>query len=294
MQSDHPVLDCHPVYKGLLVINEVGVRHPELVCHPVIQSEIERDACVGEALVSPGLLETGGVKLIFTEGHIRLMAALKGPVKPTGSSERAATLEPNVGPPGTKHLEGIEPDQPEDPFSSLGQMLAWIEGMRQAQAEENRQFFKTLQNPPALRPTPVPRDTLELPTPEPQDPSELLTPEPQDPSALLSPDPQDPCVTTSRKTVLEDEPVLGHSSYQTMISCLGPLCSQTLRKLEAGRANMERAEPAKRESAEWELTMLTSDTMSMLAMSMLMPTSTGAPVGNMTECKHEAVRRSST
>ena len=28
-----------------------------------------------------------------------------------------------------------------------------------------------------------------------------------------------------------------------------------------------------------ELTMLTSDTMSMLAMSMLMPTSTGAPVG---------------
>lgn len=32
--------------------------------------------------------------------------------------------------------------------------------------------------------------------------------------------------------------------------------------------------------ADRELTMLTSDTMSMLAMSMLMPTSTGAPAGN--------------
>lgn len=38
---------------------------------------------------------------------------------------------------------------------------------------------------------------------------------------------------------------------------------------------------AQRECAR-QLTMLTSDTMSMLAMSMLMPTSTGAPMENMT------------
>jgi len=66
--------------------------------------------------------------------------------EPTGSGERVATLELNVGPPGTKHLEGMQPDQPEDPFSSLGQMLARMEEMRQAQAEENRQFLKALQN----------------------------------------------------------------------------------------------------------------------------------------------------
>ncbi|TNN63882.1 hypothetical protein EYF80_025876 [Liparis tanakae] len=58
--------------------------------------------------------------------------------KPTGSGNGAATLDPNVGPPGTKRLEGMEPDQPEDPFHSLGQMLARIEEMRRAQAEVNR------------------------------------------------------------------------------------------------------------------------------------------------------------
>ncbi|TNN24857.1 hypothetical protein EYF80_065017 [Liparis tanakae] len=66
--------------------------------------------------------------------------------KPTGSSNRVATLEPNVGPPGTKRLQGMETDQPEDPFRSLGQMLARIEEMPRAQAEENRLFLETLQN----------------------------------------------------------------------------------------------------------------------------------------------------
>lgn len=60
VQSDHSVLHCHPVDKGLLVINEVCVRDPQLVCHPVVQCEVERDAGVGEALVPPGLLEVHG------------------------------------------------------------------------------------------------------------------------------------------------------------------------------------------------------------------------------------------
>jgi len=129
--------------------------------------------------------------------------------KPTGDGPRVVTLEPNVEPPGTKHLEGMEPDQPEDPFSTLGQMLTRMEEMRRAQAEENRQFLEALQDPPALRPTPVPQDSAELPTPVPQDPSELPSPRtrrscrlpfprigeaavPQDPSELPTPVPQDP------------------------------------------------------------------------------------------------------
>ena len=69
MQSDHPVLHRHPMYEGLLVINEVGVRDPQRVCHPVVQGEIERNACVGEALVSPGLLEVHGDGVVLREGH---------------------------------------------------------------------------------------------------------------------------------------------------------------------------------------------------------------------------------
>lgn len=67
MQSDHPVLHCHPVDEGLLVINEVGVRDPQLICHPVVQGEVERNACVGKALVSPGLLEVHGDGVILRE-----------------------------------------------------------------------------------------------------------------------------------------------------------------------------------------------------------------------------------
>jgi len=134
-----------------------------------------------------------------------------------GNGARAATVEPNVGPPDKeKRLEGVEPEQPEELLSSLGQMLARMEEMRRAQAEENRQFLKALQDPPGRRPTPVPcdpsarrptpvprdqsalqnpdpRDPSALPTPHPQEPSALPTPDPQDPSVLPTPDPQDPC-----------------------------------------------------------------------------------------------------
>jgi len=100
--------------------------------------------------------------------------------KPTGSGIRAATLEPNVGPPGTKHLEGMQLDRPEDPFGSLGQMLARIEEMRRAQEEENHQFLKALQDPSARRPAPFPHDPSPEPTPKPRDPSELPSPAPQE------------------------------------------------------------------------------------------------------------------
>lgn len=69
MQSDHPVLHCHPMDKGLLVIDEVRVWDPQLVCHPVVQSKVERYACVGEALVSPGLLEIHGDGVVLQERH---------------------------------------------------------------------------------------------------------------------------------------------------------------------------------------------------------------------------------
>ncbi|TNN38507.1 hypothetical protein EYF80_051341 [Liparis tanakae] len=56
--------------------------------------------------------------------------------KPTGSGVSPATLEPNVGPPATQRLEGVQPE--EELMSSLGQMLARIEEMGRVQAEENR------------------------------------------------------------------------------------------------------------------------------------------------------------
>jgi len=52
--------------------------------------------------------------------------------KPTGSGSRAATLEPNVGPPGIKRLEGMQPDLEEELFDSLRRMLDRIEEMRRA------------------------------------------------------------------------------------------------------------------------------------------------------------------
>jgi len=52
----------------------------------------------------------------------------------------------------------MKPDPAEELLSSLGQMLARMEEMRRAQVEEKRLFLKALQNPLALRPTPVPHD----------------------------------------------------------------------------------------------------------------------------------------
>ncbi|TNN54206.1 hypothetical protein EYF80_035568 [Liparis tanakae] len=105
--------------------------------------------------------------------------------KPTGDGQKPVTLEPNVGPPGTRRLEGMQPE--EELMSSLGQILARIEAMRKEQAEENRRFLESLQGPPVLRATPEPQEPseepAELPTPEVQEPSEVRTPERQESSS---------------------------------------------------------------------------------------------------------------
>ncbi|XP_056272903.1 uncharacterized protein LOC130195413 [Pseudoliparis swirei] len=86
----------------------------------------------------------------------------------------------------------MRPDPEEELMNSLGQMLARIEEMRRAEAEENRRFLKALLDPPALQLYPVHQETSKLPTPEAQDPSELPNPEPQDPSELPTSEAQDP------------------------------------------------------------------------------------------------------
>lgn len=65
MESDHSVLHCDPVHKGLLIVDEVGVRDPERVSHPVVQRQVEGNPCVGQALVPPGLLEVHGDGVIL-------------------------------------------------------------------------------------------------------------------------------------------------------------------------------------------------------------------------------------
>ena len=57
VQSDHTVLHCHPMKKGLLVVKEVGVREPQLVCYTVVQSQVQLHLSVGQTLVPPALLE---------------------------------------------------------------------------------------------------------------------------------------------------------------------------------------------------------------------------------------------
>lgn len=37
VESNHSVFHSDAVHKGLLVIEEVGVRYPKLVCHSVVQ-----------------------------------------------------------------------------------------------------------------------------------------------------------------------------------------------------------------------------------------------------------------
>ncbi|XP_056297275.1 extracellular calcium-sensing receptor-like [Pseudoliparis swirei] len=81
--------------------------------------------------------------------------------KPMGSGNKAATVEPNVGPTGIKRLEGMQPDPEEELLDSLGRMLARIEEMRLAQAEEISLFLKALLDPPALRLNPEVQDPLE-------------------------------------------------------------------------------------------------------------------------------------
>lgn len=65
MQTNHPVLDCDSMHKGLLVIKEVSVWDPQLVGHSVIQGEVERNLRVGQTFVSPCLLEVHGQGVVL-------------------------------------------------------------------------------------------------------------------------------------------------------------------------------------------------------------------------------------
>lgn len=71
MEPDHAVLHRHPVQKGLLVVQEVGVRQPQLVSHPVVQGQVEREVVVGQAFVPPALLEVHGDGVILGETGTR-------------------------------------------------------------------------------------------------------------------------------------------------------------------------------------------------------------------------------
>lgn len=65
MQTDHAVLYSHSVNKRLFVIEEVSVGDPQLVGNPVIQSQVERDPQVSQALVPPVLLEVHGQRVVL-------------------------------------------------------------------------------------------------------------------------------------------------------------------------------------------------------------------------------------
>ncbi len=65
MQTNHAVLHCDPMDKRFLVIYKVSIRHPELISHSVIQSKIERNPCVGQALIAPRLLEIHGDGIVL-------------------------------------------------------------------------------------------------------------------------------------------------------------------------------------------------------------------------------------
>ncbi|TNN37748.1 hypothetical protein EYF80_052089 [Liparis tanakae] len=97
------------------------------------------------------------------------------------------TLEPNVGPPGTQRLEGMQPE--EELMSRLGQILARIEELNH-----------------------VPQYPSEASTSEPQEPSDLRTSEVQEPSE----------VSTSEPSDLRGPGVVGPPRSRSRLSCRAP------------------------------------------------------------------------
>lgn len=69
MEPNHAILHCHPMQKGLLVIQEIGVRQPQLVSHPVVQGQVERKVIICQAFVPPALLEVHGDGVVLGEKH---------------------------------------------------------------------------------------------------------------------------------------------------------------------------------------------------------------------------------
>ena len=76
MEPNHAILHCHPMQKGLLVIQEIGVRQPQLVSHPVVQGQVERKVIIRQAFVPPALLEVHGDGVVLGEKHANVSLAL--------------------------------------------------------------------------------------------------------------------------------------------------------------------------------------------------------------------------
>ncbi|TNN34915.1 hypothetical protein EYF80_054919 [Liparis tanakae] len=117
--------------------------------------------------------------------------------KPTGSGEKPATLEPNVGPlEKKKPHEGMEPD---GRFAGWEQMRERVSAMQREQAEANRQFLEGLQDRAARQTFVLGQlgvvtsscDPSELRTSEIQKPSEVPTSEPQQSLEPRTPEPQE-------------------------------------------------------------------------------------------------------
>lgn len=78
MEPDHAILHCHSMQKGLLVVQEIGVRQPQLVSHPVVQGQVERKVIVCQAFVPPALLEVHGDGVVLGEKHASVTAWPQG------------------------------------------------------------------------------------------------------------------------------------------------------------------------------------------------------------------------
>ncbi|TNN23675.1 hypothetical protein EYF80_066203 [Liparis tanakae] len=148
--------------------------------------------------------------------------------KPTGDGQRLVTLEPNVGPPGTQRLEGMEPEPEEELMSSLGQILARIEEVGRAQAEDGRLFLESLQGPLVLRATPEPQEPSEVRIPEVQEPAELQNPEVQEPAEL-------PTTPVSRGPSAEGRPWFPVTRRRLLIPGARWRCPLPLPRLQPGQ-----------------------------------------------------------
>lgn len=71
VESDHPVFDCDTMDEGLLIVQEVGVRHPQLIGHSVIQGQVVGDLRVGQPFVPPRLLEVHGQGVVLQKDDTR-------------------------------------------------------------------------------------------------------------------------------------------------------------------------------------------------------------------------------
>ena len=75
MEPNHAILHRYPMQKGLLVIQEIGVRQPQLVSYSVVQGQVERKVVICQAFVPPALLEVHGDGVVLGEKHANVSLA---------------------------------------------------------------------------------------------------------------------------------------------------------------------------------------------------------------------------